>query len=94
MIIVAGSLVVDRDERTAYLAGCEGVMRQARQAPGCLAFHVSADPLESDRINVFEQWESVEAVETFRGSGPSDEEQTAIREARVFQHEIAVSTRL
>jgi hypothetical protein len=50
--------------------------------------------LEPDRINVFEQWESVEAVEAFRGSGPSEEQQTAIRDARVFQHELASSQRL
>lgn len=92
MIIVAGSLFVDPAERATYLAGCEDVMRQARQTPGCVDFQLSADALEPDRINVFEQWESVEAVEAFRGFGPSQEQQTAIRDARVMQHEIATST--
>jgi quinol monooxygenase YgiN len=94
MIIVSGHLLVDPSDRAAYLAGCEDVVRQARRARGCVDFHLSADLLEPDRINVFEQWDSPEAVEAFRGSGPSDEQQTAIRDAQVFQHEIASSHRL
>jgi quinol monooxygenase YgiN len=94
MIIVSGRLFVNRSERAGYLAGCQEIIRQARQAQGCVDFHLSPDPLEPDRINVFEQWDSVEAVEAFRGSGPSDEQQTAIRDAQVFQHELASSERL
>jgi quinol monooxygenase YgiN len=94
MIIVSGHLVVDAAERTAYLTGCDDVIRQARQAQGCIDFYLSPDPLEPDRINVFEQWESREAVEAFRGAGPSDEQRGAIRDAAVFQHEVASSHRL
>jgi quinol monooxygenase YgiN len=94
VIVVAGRLYVDPAERDAYLAGCADVIAQARRAPGCLDFHLSADPLEPDRINVFEQWESVADVEAFRGSGPSDDQAAAIRDARMWQHEIAGTTRL
>lgn len=94
MLIVSGSLLVDPRERATYLAGCEDIIRQAREAPGCIDFYLTADPLDPDRINVFEHWESVEAVETFRGSGPSEEQQSAIRDARVFQHVLASSSRL
>ena len=52
------------------------------------------DLLEQDRINVYEQWQSVAHVEAFRGSGPSEEQATAIRDAAVFQHEVASSRRL
>jgi len=48
----------------------------------------------SGRINIFEHWDSVDAVEAFRGSGPSDEQATAIRDAVVHQHVIDSSTRL
>jgi quinol monooxygenase YgiN len=94
VIIVSGYLLVDPADRAAYLAGCEDVVRQARKAPGCLDFHLSPDPLEPERINVFEQWDSIAAVEAFRGSGPSDEQQSSIRDAQVFQHEVASSQRL
>ncbi len=94
MIIVAGQLQVDPDERDRYLADCGDLIRQARGTAGCVDFYLSADPAEPDRINVFEQWESVAAVEAFRGSGPSGPQQEAIKSAAVSQHEIASSVRL
>ena len=74
MVIVAGHVVVDAQQRDDYLSGCVEVVRHARRTPGCLDFSLSADLLEPGRINVFERWESVAAVEAFRGSGPSDEQ--------------------
>lgn len=92
MIIVSGKLHVN--DRDRYLESCDEVIRLARAAPGCVDFHLSADRLEPDRINVFEQWETVADVEAFRGSGPSDDQSAAIRDAAVDQHEIASTTRL
>ncbi|NNE96064.1 MAG: antibiotic biosynthesis monooxygenase [Acidimicrobiales bacterium] len=94
MIIVSGFLKVDPDQRTSYLEGCRHVVRAARATKGCVDFHISADLIEADRINIFEQWESTEAVETFRGSGPTDDQQTAIIDAKVLQHKIAGSISL
>ena len=94
MIIVSGSLYVDEADRDSYLAGCMEVIVAARTFAGCGDFHLAADPVEPDRINVYEQWESVDAVEAFRGSGPSSEQTTAIRDAQVTQHEVASSKRL
>lgn len=91
MIIVSGPIHVDPEERDGYLAGCRNLIEQARQAPGCLDFHLAADPLDPSRINVYEQWESVAAVEDFRGSGPSEEQGASIRSAAVVQHEVASS---
>ncbi|HEX6711390.1 MAG TPA: hypothetical protein VF068_13755 [Rubrobacter sp.] len=53
MIIVAGHLVTDPEQRDSYLAGCVSVVEQARRAAA--------------RIDVFERWELREAVEAFRG---------------------------
>lgn len=89
MVIVSGWLRVAPDDRSAYLESSFAVIEAARAAPGCIDFHLSADPIEDGRINVFEQWESVEAVETFRGSGPGDNQQSMIVDAHVEQHEIA-----
>lgn len=91
MIIVAGHLDVDPGERDAYLATCVAVVEQARRAPGCLDFALSADLLEPGRVNIFERWESQETVEAFRGDGPSDEQATAIRGASVAEYDIAGS---
>lgn len=94
MIIVAGHLVVDPDDRSAALDARRKVIAAARSADGCLDFHLSADPLEDDRINVFERWDSVAAVEAFRGSGPDADQQQSIRGADIAQYEIASSTSL
>lgn len=92
MIIVAGWLRVTPENRTPYLEGCREVIVAARSAEGCIDFHLSADAIDVERINIFEQWESADAVEAFRGSGPSNDQQTTILDAHVEQHEIA-STR-
>ena len=94
MIIVSGRIHVDPADRDAYLDGCRTVIEQARQAPGCVDFHLAADPIEADRINVFERWETVQAVERFRGAGPSPEQAATIRDAAVIQFEIVSSTPL
>ncbi|MEO3759355.1 antibiotic biosynthesis monooxygenase family protein [Mycobacterium sp. B14F4] len=89
MVIVAGHLHVDPAERETYLVGCVDVVRQARSAPGCLDFALSADPLEAGRVNVFERWESRAAVEAFRGCGPSGEVGAAIVSASVAEFDVS-----
>jgi len=88
MVIVAGHVVVDAQQRDDYLSGCVEVVRHARRTTGCLDFSLSADLLEPGRINVFERWESVAAVEAFRGSGPSDEQVAAILAATVAEYAV------
>lgn len=89
MVIVAGHLVVDPQEREAYLAGCADVVEQARRAPGCLDFSITADLVDPGRIVIFERWESQAAVEEFRGSGTSDEQAAAILAASVAEYDVA-----
>jgi quinol monooxygenase YgiN len=89
MVIVAGHITVEPQQREAYLAGCVRVVEQARAAAGCLDFAISADLIDPDRINIFERWASQAAVETFRGSGPSDEQGAAILSASVAEYDIA-----
>ena len=91
---MSGWLRVDADARDEYLASCVPVIEAARAALGCLDFHLAPDPLEPERINVFEQWESAAAVESFRGSGPDPGHQSAIVDAHVEQHEIASTVSL
>ena len=88
MVIVAGHVVVDPQERDDYLSGCLDVVRQARRAAGCLDFALSADLVDPGRVNIFERWESQAAVEAFRGSGPSDEQGAAIRAASVAEYDV------
>ncbi|ADD40519.1 putative quinol monooxygenase [Stackebrandtia nassauensis] len=94
MVIVAGQLTVAPSQLESYLASCVSVVEQARRAPGCLDFTIAADPLDPGRVNVYERWESREAVEAFRGSGPSDEQAATILGASVAEYDIAATRSL
>lgn len=89
MIIVAGKLYVDPATRDAYLAGCDHVVEQARAAAGCLDFVLAADPIEADRINVYERWQSDADLAKFRGTGPDPEQAAAIRDADVSKYRVS-----
>ena len=88
MVIVAGHVTVEPQQRETYLAGCVSVVEQARGTAGCLDFAISADLIDPGRINIFERWESQTAVEAFRGSGPSSEQGAAMLSASVAEYEI------
>jgi quinol monooxygenase YgiN len=94
MVIVAGYLVVDPPQRDSYLVGCKAVVQRARRTQGCLDFAISADLLDPSRIDVFERWESQAAVDAFRGSGPSDEQQASIVSASVSEYDVRDERRL
>lgn len=89
MIIVAGHLTVDPADRAAYLEGCVAVVEAARREPGCLEFAIGADLVDPGRVLVLERWESRQALESFRGSGPSDDQQAAIRAADVEEYDVS-----
>ena len=89
MIIVAGYLIVARADRDAYVADCRDVVESARAAPGCLGYSITTDSLDPARVVVYERWESEQELLTFRGSGPSDVQQTAILSADVKRYGIS-----
>lgn len=83
MIIVSGKLYVQADAREEYLRGCVSVIEQARRTRGCLDFVLAADPIERDRINVYERWESEADLEVFRGAGPTAGQVSQLLEVEV-----------
>ena len=89
MIIVAGALTVDPPARDAYLEGCTSVVAAAREAPGCLDFALSPDLLDPGRVNVFERWETSEALQRFRGSGPDSGQLAALLDVQVDEYTVA-----
>ena len=74
MLIVSGHLVLDPADRDAHVIASSGAVRLARQAPGCLDFAVSADPVDRNRVNVFERWARTDDRDAFRASGDPDDE--------------------
>lgn len=89
MLIVAGHLIVDPTERAAYVAECRAVVEAARAAEGCLDFSITADLVESGRVDVYERWEAEEPLLAFRRSGPSGDQQAQILDADVKRYEIS-----
>ncbi len=89
MIIVSGRIYVRPGARENFLTRSAAAVAQARRTNGCLDFVVSADPVESDRVNVYEEWESEEALLRFRGDGPGEDLSSSIVRAKVARHLVA-----
>ena len=56
MVIVAGHITVDPEQRESYLAGSTSVVEKARRADGCLDFAITAGLIDPGRVNLFELW--------------------------------------
>ena len=73
MVIVAGHVTVEPQQREAYLVGCVSIVRRSRSLAGCLDFAIAADLIDPGRVNIYERWESQAAVESARSSAPGDD---------------------
>jgi quinol monooxygenase YgiN len=91
MIIVSGRIYVRPGARQAFLTSSLEAVAQARGTRGCRDFVVAADPIEPDRVNVYEEWESEEALLTFRGDGPEQDVSSSIVRADVARHVVSSS---
>ncbi|HEY8086483.1 MAG TPA: antibiotic biosynthesis monooxygenase family protein [Polyangiaceae bacterium] len=91
MIIVSGSIYVLPEGREGFLASARDAILAARRAPGCRDFVVAADPIEADRVNVYEEWDSSAELDAFRGAGPGPQLTSVIVRAQVRRHRVASS---
>jgi len=71
MVIIAGHITVDPEQRESYLAGSVSVVEKARRADGCLDFAITADLLDPGCVNLCERWETQAAVQTFAEAPPA-----------------------
>jgi len=89
MVIVAGHITVDTEQRESYLAGSVSVVEKARGAAGCPDFAITADLIDPGRVNIVERWESQAAVKAFRRSAPRNKQGSAMLSASVAEYDIA-----
>ncbi len=89
MVIVAGHITVEPQQRESYLAGCVSVVERARGAAGCLDFAITADPIDPGRVNIFERWESQAALDTARGNAPGFEQGAVMLSVSVADYDVA-----
>ena len=92
MIIVAGQLRVAAADRDDFVARSSEAVRLARAAEGCLDFVVSADPLDPERVDVYERWTDREALHAFRGEGPGDDLGAMIVSADVAEFDVQTAS--
>lgn len=88
MIIVAGRLYLRPGTRASFLQSSAQAMSQARGTAGCRDFVVAADPIEPDRVNVYEEWDTRAALVRFRGEGPGEDLSASIERAEVGEYDV------
>ena len=81
MIIIAGYSLAESEKRDATVAAFAAMVGRARERDGCLDLAISADPVDPERINLFECWRDEPAWKAWRkvARGPK----VALRETRV-----------
>lgn len=66
MIIIAGYTLTEAGKRDAAVEAFAGMVERARKHDGCLDVAISADPVEPDRINIFECWRDQRSLDAWR----------------------------
>jgi quinol monooxygenase YgiN len=89
MVIVAGHVIVDPEQRDAFVAGSVDLVEKARQADGCLDFAMTADLLDPGRVNLYERWESQAAVKRWRRKAPRQKHRTEMLSVSVAEYDVA-----
>jgi len=89
MVVVAGHVTVEPEQRESYLAASVIIVEQARGAPGCLDVAIMADLVDPGRVNIYERWESQAALEAFRRSGPAFEHAAEMLSVSMAEYDIA-----
>jgi quinol monooxygenase YgiN len=56
VLIVAGTFMVEPQDRDDFIATRIDGMRNSRAEAGCLEYTFSADPLDPERVLLFERW--------------------------------------
>ncbi len=91
MLIIAGKVYVAPEARDTYVESHRELIKQARNAPGCVDLAISADPIDPRRVNMLEQWESEDHLAAFRAVARPPEATTAIVGGDVQKHQISSS---
>ncbi len=87
-VIVAGKLFLKPKCRDEFIDLSIEPISLARANQECEDFSVSPDPIDCNRVNVFEKWVSREALDSFRSSGPDDDYFSLVESFDVAEYEI------
>lgn len=88
MIIVSGKIYLTPGTRDRFLERSMDAVRSARDTRGCFDFVIAADPIEPDRVNVYEEWNSEAELHAFRGAGPDSCMTSLIESTHINEHTV------
>ncbi len=88
MLIVAGNLSVRPEDRDPWVEAHREILKIARSTPGRIDLFVAADPADEGRVNMFELWESEEALAAWRAAADPPPK-PAILHANVLKYQIS-----
>lgn len=92
MVIIAGHFRVDASRRHEYVEAFGDLVQRARAAPGCLDIAITADPVDPERVNNFERWESDEALTAFRAVADPPDLDVALHDGEMSKFRISRET--
>jgi quinol monooxygenase YgiN len=87
-IIVAGKLIIKEGLRDRFIIESLESVSIARDNQSCEDFSVSPDLLEENRVNIFEKWHSLEALDDFRIAIPENNLFSMVESFQVNEYEI------
>lgn len=88
MIIVAGKLTLKPGKRDEFVDKAIDSISLARDLDDCEDFSVSLDPVDENRVNIFEKWKSRKSLEEFLNSGPDNHSFSLVESFDVYEYEI------
>ena len=88
-IIVAGKLMIKPGSRDEFVRKSLEAMLLARKNEACEDFSVSPDPIDINRVNIFEQWESRYPLEEFRNSDPESDIFSLVEVFDIKEYEVS-----
>lgn len=87
-IIVAGRLTILPKRRDEFVEKSVDAVIQARSHKSCEDFSVSPDPIDPNRVNIFEMWRSRADLDAFRSSASETDVLSLVESFTVQEYEI------
>jgi len=87
-IIVAGKLIVKTGLRDDFINASLEAISIARKHKSCDDFSVSSDPLDLNRVNIFEKWASRSALDEFRQGSSENQSFSMVESFDIGEYEI------
>jgi quinol monooxygenase YgiN len=86
MIIYAGTLTVDAEQRDRFIALRSEQIARARKKPGVLEYSISADPLEPGVVQIFECYQDESSLAAHEQAHHRNQD-VPVRSMSIFRYE-------